>query len=326
MPAHDGGVPDALDGFHDHDADGAFLEDVLHGLSQPHKTLPCKYFYDAQGSRLFDRICTLAEYYPTRTEHAILTERRHEIAALAGPEAALIELGSGSSVKVRILLDALDRPTAYVPIDISRAHLLAAAADLAADHPGLSVVPVCADYTKPFPLPDAAAGRRLGFFPGSTIGNFDPVEAGRFLVGVAETLGPAAGLVIGVDLQKDRAVLEAAYDDAAGVTAAFNLNLLRRINRELAGDFDPDGFAHEARWNGAAGRIEMHLVSRTAQTARVGDRVFAFRAGESIHTENSHKYTLDGFRALALAAGWRSVAAWTDDGGLFSVHYLTVSR
>ena len=324
MPARDVVVPGALDGFHDHDADGTFLEDVLHGLSERQKTLPCKYFYDAQGSQLFDRICTLDEYYPTRTEHAILTERRYEIADLAGPGAALVELGSGSSVKVRILLDALDRPAAYIPIDISRAHLLAAAAGLAADHPGLSVVPVCADYTKPFPLPDAAAGRRLGFFPGSTIGNFDPAEARTFLAGVAETLRPGAGLVIGVDLKKDRAILEAAYDDAEGVTAAFNLNLLRRINRELGGDFDLDGFAHEARWNETAGRIEMHLVSRSVQTARVGGRVFTFRAGESIHTENSHKYSLDGFHTLAKAAGWHPVKAWTDDGGLFSVHYLTV--
>jgi dimethylhistidine N-methyltransferase len=320
-------VPDELDAFHDHDADGAFLDDVLHGLSRPRKWLPCKYLYDAAGSRLFDRICDLDEYYPTRAETAILQARRHEIARLAGPGAALVELGSGSSVKVRILLDALEAPAAYVPIDISRAHLLAAAADLAADHPGLPVVPVCADYTRPFPLPEAAAGppaRKLGFFPGSTIGNFDPPDARDFLSSVAETLGPGAGLVIGVDLKKDPAILRAAYDDAEGVTAAFNLNLLHRINTELGGDFDPEAFAHEARWNEPAGRIEMHLVSRAPQTAHVAGRAFAFEPGETVHTENSHKYALPEFRSLAEAAGWRPVEAWTDEAGLFSVHYLEV--
>jgi dimethylhistidine N-methyltransferase len=317
-------IPDELDEFHDHDADAGFLEDVLHGLSCPRKWLPCKYLYDAEGSRLFDRICTLEEYYPTRTEQAILAERRHEIARLAGPGAALVELGSGSSLKVRTLLDAMDAPAAYVPIDISRDHLLAAAADLAADHPGLSVVPVCADYTRPFPLPQAAAGAKLGFFPGSTIGNFDPPDAKDFLAGVAGTLGKGAGLVLGVDLKKDPARLRPAYDDAEGVTAAFNLNLLRRINRELGGTFDLAGFVHEARWNEDASRIEMHLVSRAAQTVRIGGQAFDFGEGESIHTENSHKYSLDAFRALAQAAGWRPVEAWTDAAGLFSVHYLEV--
>jgi dimethylhistidine N-methyltransferase len=315
-------IPEGLDEFHDHDADSGFLNDVLHGLACPTKWLPCKYLYDAEGSRLFDRICTLEEYYPTRTEVAILQARRHEVARLAGPGAALVELGSGSSLKVRILLDALEAPAAYVPIDISRSHLLMAAADLAGDHPGLPVVPVCADYTRPFPLPEAAAGPKLGFFPGSTIGNFDPPDARDFLASVAETLGPGAGLVIGADLKKDPAVLEAAYDDSAGVTAAFNLNLLRRINRELGGDFDLARFAHEARWNDAAGRVEMHLVSAAAQTVRIGGEAFAFEAGESIHTENSHKYALAEFRTLAASAGWRPVEAWTDDAGLFSVHYL----
>lgn len=324
MPARDVIVPEELDGFHDHDADGAFLEDVLHGLEQPQKWLPCKYFYDAHGSQLFDRICALPSYYPTRTEQAILDARRHEIAGLAGAGAALIELGSGSSVKVRTLLDALEQPAAYVPIDISRTHLLAAAADLAGDHPSLCVVPVCADYTRPFPLPPEAAGRRFGFFPGSTIGNFDREDARTFLAAVAETLGPGAGLVIGADLKKDPAILGAAYDDPEGVTAAFNLNLLARINRELCGDFDLDAFGHEARWNEAAGRIEMHLVSRRAQSVRIGRACFGFRDGESIHTESSHKYTLDGFRALAEEAGWQSLAVWTDPDGLFSVHYLAV--
>ncbi|NBC32188.1 MAG: L-histidine N(alpha)-methyltransferase [Alphaproteobacteria bacterium] len=323
MPARDVIVPEELDGFHDHDADGAFLDDVLHGLAQPQKWLPCKYLYDAAGSQLFDRICELPSYYPTRTEQAILSDRRHDIARLAGPGTALVELGSGSSVKVRTLLDALESPAAYVPIDISRTHLLAAAADLAGDHPGLPVVPVCADYTRPFALPPEAAGRRLGFFPGSTIGNLEPEDARAFLAGVAETLEPGAGFVIGVDLKKDPAILHPAYDDPEGVTAAFNLNLLARINRELGGDFDRDGFVHEARWNDAAGRIEMHLVSRAAQTVLIAGHVFTFQDGESIHTESSHKHTLAGFRALAERAGWSPVAAWTDPDGLFSVHYLT---
>lgn len=323
MPARDVIVPEALDGFHDHDADGAFLDDVLDGLAQPQKSLPCKYLYDAMGSQLFDRICELPSYYPTRIEQAILADRRHDIARLAGPGTALVELGSGSSVKVRTLLDALESPAAYVPIDISRTHLLAAAADLAGDHPGLPVVPVCADYTKPFALPPEAAGPRLGFFPGSTIGNFEPDEARTFLAGTAETLGPGAGLVVGVDLRKDPAVLGRAYDDPEGVTAAFNLNLLTRINRELDGDFDLDAFVHEARWKEAAGRIEMHLISRADQTVRIAGRAFTFRAGESIFTESSHKYALDGFRSLAETAGWYPVVAWTDPDGLFSVHYLT---
>jgi len=302
-----------------------FRAAVLAGLRAPRKTLPCKFFYDAEGSRLFDRICELPEYYPTRTENGILRRHAADIARLVGPAARLVEFGSGAGEKIRLLLSALSRPVAYVPVDISRRHLLAAASSLARDFPGLAIAPVCADYTQPFDLPDLTRARpeaTVGFFPGSTIGNFTDDEARAFLAGAREQLGADSWMIVGVDLRKDEDILLRAYDDAAGVTAAFNLNLLRRINRELGGHFDLDQFAHEARWNDALGRIEMHLVSRRAQTVEIGlDRCF-FAAGESIHTENSHKYTLDGFAALAGDAGYETVAVWTDPAGLFSVHAL----
>lgn len=300
-----------------------FLADVLDGLSRPCKALPCKYFYDREGSALFDAICELEEYYPTRTETAILRRHAAGIAALAGPRTAVVELGSGSSVKVRLLLDALEAPAAYVPVDISREHLLAAAARLAADYPGLTVVPVAADYVQGFPLPPVAPPERtLAFFPGSTIGNFDPFDAAAFLGRLARRLGRGGRLLVGVDLKKRREVLEAAYDDARGVTAAFNLNLLARINRELGGSFDLDGFAHRAFYDADLGRIEMHLVSCRAQTASVAGRRFRFAEGESIHTENSWKYTLPEFAQLAAGAGWTTVRSWTDEGALFGVLWL----
>ena len=303
-----------------------FLSDVLDGLSREHKSLPCKYFYDRRGSALFDAICELEEYYPTRTETAILRRHAAAFAELAGPGAAVVELGSGSSVKVRILLDALENPAAYVPVDISREHLLASAARLAGDYPELTVVPVAADYVQGFPLPPVAAPERiLAFFPGSTIGNFDPDEATAFLGRLADRLGRGSRLLIGVDLKKRRDVLEAAYNDARGVTAAFNLNLLVRINQELGGNFDLDGFTHHAFYDEALGRIEMHLVSRRAQTAAVGCRTFRFHAGETIHTENSWKYALPEFECLARGAGWQTVRTWTDDSNLFGVLWLQVS-
>ncbi len=313
-----------LDGFHDYaDHHDAFLGAVLDGLGRGQRTLPCKYFYDAYGSRLFDRICELDEYYVTRTELSLLETVAPAIAGRAGPRIGLVEFGSGSSVKVRLLLDTLNAPAAYVPVDISREHLLISARGLAADYPALAVVPVCADYTQPFALPElTGAAGRLGFFPGSTIGNFDPAAAATFLAGLRAALEPGSGLVVGADLAKDPAVLCAAYDDAEGVTAAFNLNLLRRINRELGADFDLSGFTHEARWNAADSRIEMHLVSRRAQTVSVAGRRFPFAVGESIHTENSYKYSIDSFQALAARAGWTPAEAWTDPGRLFSVHYL----
>ncbi|WP_232630893.1 L-histidine N(alpha)-methyltransferase [Methylobacterium sp. Leaf118] len=307
--------------------DGLFLADVWDGLAGTPKTLPAKYFYDSAGSALFEEITVLPEYYPTRTELGILDDRGPEIAALLPAGAALVEFGSGSTAKLRRLLRHLPGLSAYVPVDVSEAFLHAQAETLRADFPDLSVQPVAADFTRSFALPPSLSeGARAGFFPGSTIGNFEPGEATRLLDVFGRILGEGATLIIGVDLVKDRDVLEAAYDDAAGVTAAFNLNLLHRINRDLGGAIDPDSFAHRALFNAEASRIEMHLVSRQAQTIRVGGRSFAFAEGESIHTENSYKYTLEGFRALAARAGWAPVTAWTDPNGLFSVHALRRAR
>ena len=305
-----------------------FRAAVLQGLGGMPKTLPSKFFYDAEGSRLFDRICELPEYYPTRTECALLQARAAEIASLVGPHAGIVEFGSGAGVKIRLLLAALRYPAAYIPVDISRAHLLAAAASLATDVPDLRIAPVCADYTNRFALPRLAGShpRRLaGFFPGSTIGNFTPPEAAGFLSRTGRLLGRGSMMIVGVDLPKARAVLEAAYDDAAGVTAAFNLNLLARINRELDADFDLAMFAHQARWNEVESRVEMHLVSRAAQTVRIGAGQVGFGPGESVHTENSYKYTLAGFADLARSAGYDSVANWTDPASLFSIHVLKMN-
>lgn len=317
-------APGALDGFHDLDAGlDVFRGEVLDGLAASPKRLPPKYFYDAEGSRLFDAICGLEEYYPTRTETALLAARADEIAGLVGANTCLVEFGSGSSVKTRILLDALPSPAAYIPVDISRSHLLASARALAAAYPDVPVTPVCADYTGPFDLPDAARGKtHTGFFPGSSIGNFRPADAVAFLRQAAEGLGRGSGMIVGVDLKKDAAILHAAYDDSLGVTAAFNRNLLVRINRELRGDADIKGFAHEARYNAERGCIEMHLVSRRDQTVTVAGHAFDFTAGESIHTEDSFKYTVPEFQALATQAGWTPAHAWTDPDELFSVHYL----
>ncbi len=302
---------------------GLFLADVWDGLGASPKVLPAKYFYDAAGSALFEQITVLPEYYPTRTELGILDARGPEIAALLPEGAALVEFGSGSTAKLRRLLRHLPGLSAYLPVDVSGEFLREQADLLRGDFPDLTVEPVVADFTRPFALPEGFENRALaGFFPGSTIGNFEPGEAARLLDVFGRILGPGAMLVLGVDLVKDRSVLEAAYDDAAGVTAAFNLNLLHRINGELDGEIDPDAFAHRAFFNEAASRIEMHLVSRRAQSVRVAGRGFAFAEGESIHTENSYKYTLDGFRALAARAGWASVEAWTDRDELFSVHAL----
>jgi L-histidine N-alpha-methyltransferase len=302
-----------------------FRAAVIAGLSRPQKTLPCKFFYDGEGSRLFDQICALPEYYPTRTELLILEARASTIARLMGSRVRLVEFGSGAGIKIRLLLRALNQPAAYVPVDISRQQLLAAASDLAADFPNLRVAPVCADYTKPFALP-AIRGRlsrkTAGFFPGSTIGNFTASEATGFLSLTRRLLGPGSLMIVGVDVPKDERMLHAAYNDNAGITAAFNLNLLARIKRELGGSFDLAGFAHEARWNEELSRVEMHLVSTRAQTVDIAGRSFDFAAGETIHTENSHKYSLDRFRNLARDAGYVALEAWTDEQGLFSVHVL----
>ena len=306
--------------------DGQFLADVLDGLSEPWKTLPCKYFYDAEGSRLFERICELDEYYLTRTEIALLEAKAGEIAALLGPGVSLIEFGAGSLTKIRILLSALEAPAAFIPVDIALDHLTGSVDELNAHFPDLDIRPVRGDFTRPLVLPDigVAGGRRAGFFPGSTIGNFDHAGAEAFLAALAETLGPGALFIVGVDTKKDAGVIERAYDDADGVTAAFILNLLARINRELGGDFDLGRFRHRALYDADEGRVEMHLESLEAQRVRVGDTVFDFAAGETIHTENSYKYAIDEFADLAGRAGYASERVWTDDATRFAIHALRV--
>jgi dimethylhistidine N-methyltransferase len=297
-----------------------FARDAIAGLSLPQKALPPKYFYDAEGSRLFEAICELAEYYPTRTETALLRGAAPEIAAAIPPGAALVEFGSGASAKTRILLDAAPQIAAYVPIDISQEALAAAAAAIGRDYPGVEVAPLAEDFTRALRLPGAVAGRPVvGFFPGSTIGNLTPDEAVAFLSGARRLLGAAAHFLVGIDLVKPEAELVAAYDDAQGVTAAFNRNLLARMNRELGADFDLDAFRHRAVWNAADSRIEMHLESLRAQAVTVAGRRFAFAAGETLHTENSCKFTVDGFADLAARADWRLERAWTSVHPAFAI-------
>ena len=305
-----------------------FLADVIDGLSQPRKRLSCKYFYDLAGSTLFDQICELPEYYPTRTELSITEKYADDIAEAVGPGALLVEYGSGTSTKTCILLDHLRHPTGYVPIDISRGHLLRSARQLQRLYPQLHIAPVCADYTAPFELPTLAtpAESVVAYFPGSTIGNFEPAEALAFLQNIRRLCGPGSSLLIGVDLKKDPAKLHAAYNDAAGVTAEFNLNILKRINRELGGTFDEAGFAHYAPFNPTLGRMEMHLVSLRQQQVTVGGRTFAFETGESIHTESCLKYTLGQFESLAADAGYTRRQVWTDESALFSVQLFDVAE
>ena len=303
---------------------GSFRLDVLEGLAKQPKQLPPKYFYDAVGSALFDAICGLEEYYPTRTETALLERHREEIARRVGSDCALIEFGSGMSHKSRVVIAAVE-PAVYVPIDIARETLRAAADNLAWRFPRLAVVAICADYSRPVAIPslDAfAPRRRVIFFPGSTIGNFDPDEAIAFLRNAATIAGPGGGLLIGVDLKKDKTILDAAYDDPQGVTAAFNLNLLARINHELGADFDVRAFRHRAEYVAPRGRIEMHLESLRYQSVFVGGARFVFERGETIHTENSYKYSVEEFQALAARGGFAPLACWVDDRRLFSIHYL----
>jgi dimethylhistidine N-methyltransferase len=305
------------------DADRAFCDDVLAGLQAGQKRVPPKYFYDEVGSQLFQRITALAEYYLTRTETSILEHHAGEIARLIPANAAVIEFGAGSSAKTRILLRAAPHVSAYVPVDISGAYLAAETAQLQQDMPDLQVMPVAADFTRPFGLPEALGdGPRVGFFPGSTIGKFEPHEANALLRHATALLGPGALFIVGVDLVKDVDVLTAAYNDTAGVTAAFNLNLLTRINRELGGSFDLSAFRHRAWYNAEQHRIEMHLVSLAKQKVRACGRSFEFWRGETIHTENSYKYTVDSFRSRALGAGWTHAATYVDDHNYFSVHAL----
>jgi dimethylhistidine N-methyltransferase len=302
---------------------GEFARDMARALATRPRSISPKYFYDEEGSRLFDRICELPEYYPTRTELGILARNAAEIASHMGPRAEIVEFGAGSLRKVRLLLDAMERPARYLPIDISGEHLARSAAVLQRDYPGLDVQPVIADYTQRLLLPASlpGAGRRVGFFPGSTIGNFTPAEALHFLQVAGQVLRGGA-LLLGADLVKDPAVLHAAYNDAQGVTAAFNLNLLARANRELGTRFALDRFAHSAFYNAPLQRIEMHLVSRSRQQVVWGAEHHEFEEGETLHTENSYKFTVDGLRALALRAGFKPGPVWTDEDHLFSVHWL----
>ena len=300
------------------------LREILAGLSQPQKTISSKFFYDEKGSRLFDQICELPEYYLTRTELGILREHVVEMADRIGPKASLIEFGSGSSLKIRILLENLDQLSVYVPVDISRDYLVMAAEEVARDFPGIEVLPVAADFTYPFDLPDPIVTpvRNVVYFPGSTIGNFSHAAAGQLLRVMHHEAGENGALLIGIDLQKDNNVVEAAYNDSAGVTAEFNLNVLRRINREFDADFELDNFSHRANYSEEFGRIEMYLVSSCEQTATIAGREIAISAGESILTEHSYKYTMEGFVAMAARSGFRLEKHWSDSGEMFSVMYF----
>ena len=307
-------------------ADPRFAEDVLEGLSRPRKSLPPKYFYDAAGSRLFERICRLREYYPTRLEVAITRRHLPEIARFAGKGVALLEYGTGEGVKTRLLLDAL-RPSVYTPVDISADALARAVEQLARAHPRVRIVPLRGDFSRPLDIPTLPDGaRRVVYFPGSTIGNLTPDEAHAFLKMTRAQVGPRGAMIVGVDLKKDANVLHAAYNDGKGVTAAFNLNVLARINRELDADFDLRGFSHYAFYDPSAGRIEMHLVSTRPQAVAIGPHRFSFARGESIHTENSYKYSIEEFQALAARAGFRAARVWTDRRAWFSVHGLVADR
>jgi dimethylhistidine N-methyltransferase len=308
---------------HEAAASDSFADHVIAGLGDSPKWLSAKYFYDAAGSDLFEEITRLPEYYPTRTELSILERCAGDIAGYIPLSAALVEFGAGSSKKARIVIDAAPQLAAYVPVDISAEFLAQEAMAVRHDFPWLAVLPVAADFTRDFDLPAQIRARaRVGFFPGSTIGNFEPEDATEFLRQAGRVLGQGATMIVGVDLIKDAAVLNAAYNDAAGVTAQFNLSILKRMNRELGGNFDLSSFRHRAFYNVDHHRIEMHLESLKAQTATVGGRTFSFDKGETIHTENSYKYTIDSLRALAREAGWRWAATWTDEKNYFSVNAL----
>lgn len=303
-----------------------FLAEVLSGLAKAPRTLPCKFFYDETGAALFQRICELPEYYITRTELQILRLQGAEMASMLGRNIELIGLGTGAGTKTRILLEELDEPSVYVPIDISKEQLQKSTARFHEIFPGLEILPVCADYLEPFelPLPRRPSSRSVVYFPGSTIGNFEPAAALEFLRRLVDLAGEGGGLLIGVDLQKDPQIIERAYNDAAGVTAQFDLNLLARANRELGANFDLKHWGHRAIYNPDAGRIEMYLISETDQTVQIDERKFSFQAGEKILTEYSYKYTPEGLTALARQAGFDFEKMWTDDARLFGVFYFTV--
>ena len=300
------------------------FNDVIMGMSEPNRSLPSKHFYDERGSQLFDQICDLEEYYLTRTETEIMHRSGNEMADRIGRDARLVEYGSGSSVKTRILLDALEAVSDYVPVDISGDHLHQVASKLAKDYPAVTISPVVADFTQPFTLPDCdnPFDRTCIYFPGSTIGNFTQEQAVELLGKMRTVAGERCGLLIGVDLQKDLNVLKAAYNDSDGVTAEFNLNLLRRLNRELSSNFDLENFEHRAIYDQAQDRIEMRLQSLCSQTVSLGDYRFDFQAGEEILTEYSHKYTIESFSELASRVGWNLECSWTDPRNYFAVMYF----
>src|SRR5213080_3202352 len=304
-----------------------FLADAITGLSSNPRSLPCKYFYDERGAALFQKICELPEYYITRTEIDILDRNRTEIASHLGPNIGLIGLGTGAGTKTRILIESLKNPAVYIPVDISEKQLRESTALFQKIFPDMEVLPVCADYLQPvvLPTPNHKPARNVVYFPGSTIGNFEPDEAVQFLGRVANVCRENGGLLIGADLKKDRDILEAAYNDRAGVTAQFNLNLLIRANRELGADFDLDQWRHRAIYNSEAGRIEMHLISESDQFVHLDEQKFHFRRAEKIITEFSYKYSQEEFSALAGKVGFEFVQMWTDDARLFGVFYFTCS-
>ena len=301
-----------------------FFKDVIYGLSQNPKTLKPKYFYDNIGAQLFTEICTTPEYYPTRTEISILSENAKDIASIIGDDTALIEYGSGALEKIKILLNSLHEPAGLIPVDISEDQLFVSAENLQKLYPNLEILPVAADFTKPIPIPEFShpPKKRVAFFPGSTIGNFEPDLAIQFLDGVNKTIGPNGQLLVGFDLKKDTNTLLAAYDDKQGITAAFNKNLLSRINNELDGNFDLDTFKHIARYNKNKGRIEMHLESKIEQTVSIHNELFTFLKGETIHTESCYKFTEESFTAMSSQAGLSPLKTWTDNQSLFAVMLL----
>lgn len=305
------------------DSQKQFINEVQLGLSNLQKTLPCKYFYDQTGSELFEEICDLDEYYITRTELALLESIENEVAQMIGKNSVIIEPGAGAGIKIRRLLSALDSPLTYVPMDISEDFLFYSADIIQKQFPDIEILPIQGDFTQPVKwLGTEQHSNRVVFFPGSTIGNFEKQEAIEFMRNMHELIGDDGALIVGADLLKEKEILEAAYDDKKGVTAKFNKNLLSRINQELGGNFELNQFTHEARLNDEQQRIEMHLVSNKRQTVSIGDESFEFDAGESIHTENSHKYSIESFAKMAKEAGFKHVKTWTDENNLFSIHYL----
>lgn len=309
----------------DYSSQPAMLSDVLKGLQKGQKTLPSKYFYDKRGSELFEKICNLEEYYPTRKELSVMNDNIQQITGKLGKNVQLIELGSGSSLKTRLLLNHLENIHSYVPVDISEKFLANEAEKLRREYPNLKIEPVAADYTRPFDLPDTNSNgdeKKVAYFPGSTIGNFTKEQAAQFIGLIKKLVGDDGGLLIGFDLIKERNTLIAAYDDSKGVTAAFNKNILHHLNRELDSNFNPDKFNHRAIFNEEKSRIEMHLVSLEKQQVQISDQIIPFEEGETIHTENSHKYSLKSFRELT-APHFKNVTTWTDSDQMFAIQYLS---